>query len=137
MKLKNKYSIKFKLKCLDLIKILGIYRTALILKINRKCIRNWYKNRQKLYDIEEKISTYRLPGGGNKIKNPKKEAEMVLFMNRCKEIGIILNTKLIVQEYCRICPDMKKYSKSSLKNWCYRFLKRNNFFIYNFEIHKK
>ena len=37
-------------------------------------------------------------------------------MSRFKEIGIILNTQLIIKEYCRICPDMKKYSKSNLKN---------------------
>ena len=137
MKLKNKYSIQFKLKCLDLVKILGIYRTSLILRINRKCIRDWNNKRQKYYAIKEKISTYRLPGGGNKVKNLKKEAEIALFMIRCQEIGIILKTRLIVQEYCRICPEMKKYSKLTLKKWCYRFLKRNNYFINNFEILKK
>ena len=113
MKIKNKYSIQFKLKSLDLVKILGIYRTSLILRINIKCIRDWYKNRQKFNIIEDKISTYRLKGGGNKVKNLKKEAEILLFMSRCKEIGIIVNTQLIIQEYCRICPDMKKYSKST------------------------
>ena len=136
MKLKKKYSIQFKLKCLDLVKILGIYRTSLIIGINRNSIRHWYINRQKLNNVEEKNSTYRLPGGGNKVKYPKKESEILLFMTRCKEIGIIVNTRLIIQEYCRICPDLKKNSKPTLKKWCYRFLKRNNYSIYDFQVVK-
>ena len=83
------------------------------------------------------MSTYRLPGGGNKVKKAKKEAEIIHFMIRCKEIGIRVSTKLIIQEYCRICPGVEKNSKSTLKKWCYRFLKRNNYTINDFKTSKK
>ena len=62
MKLKNKYSIRFKLKCLELVKILGIYKASIIIGINRKSIRDWYLKSQKYLDINKKNSTYRLPG---------------------------------------------------------------------------
>ena len=52
---------------------------------------------------------------------------------RCKEIGLSLNTKSIIEEYCRICPNMKNYSKHTLKKWCYRFIKRNNDKITDFQ----
>ena len=61
MKLNNKYSIRFKLKCLDLVKIFGIYRTSIIIGINRKSIRERYLNTQKYLAIEKKNYRYRLP----------------------------------------------------------------------------
>ena len=125
MKLNNKYSIGFKLKCLELVKVLGIYRTSIIIGINRKSIRDWYLNTQKYLDVKKKNSTFRLQGGGAKEKYPKKEDEIALFVIRCKEIGLPLNAKSIIEEYCRICPNMKKYSIHTLKKWCYNFLKRN------------
>ena len=133
MKLKLKYSIRFKLKCLELVKVLGIYRTSIIIGINRKSIREWYLNSQKYLDIVKKNSTYRLPGAGPKVKYAKKEDEIALFVIRCKEIGLSLNTKSIIEEYCRICPNMKQYSKHTLKKWCYSFLKRNNYYISDFQ----
>ena len=133
MKVKNKYSIRFKLKCLELVKVLGIYRTSIIIGINRKSIRDWYLKSQKYLDINKKNSTYRLPGNGAKVKYPKIEDEINLFVIRCKEIGLPLNIKLIIEEYCRICPKMKEYSKHTLKKWCYRFLKRNNYNITDFQ----
>ena len=48
MKFRNRYSIKFKLKCLELVKILGIYRTSKILKIDKKCFKNCYLNQEQL-----------------------------------------------------------------------------------------
>ena len=38
MKFRKKYSIQFKLKWIELIKILGIYTTSLILGIDKKFI---------------------------------------------------------------------------------------------------
>ena len=84
MKLKNKYYIQFKLKCLELVKILGIYRTSIILWIDRKSIRQWFLNSQKYLDIDKKNSTYRLAGAGVKVKYPEKEDKMLLFIIRCK-----------------------------------------------------
>ena len=90
MKFKNKYSIQYKLKCLELVPILGIYRTSLIIGVDKKCITSWNLNKEKLQNIKEKKSSYRLPGGGCKVKFPSKEKEIFNFIDRCKEIGINL-----------------------------------------------
>ena len=104
MKFRNKYSIQFKLKCLELANILGYYRTSIIIGINKKCIKDWYLKKEKFQNIIKKNCTYRLPGGCCKVKYPNKEEEILYFIIKCKEIGIILNPNLVIQEYCRICP---------------------------------
>ena len=83
----------------------------------------------KLQNIKEKKSSYRLPGCGNKVKFHNKEKEIFQFIRRCKEIGINLNKNLIIEEFCNLCPDVKQYSKNSLRKWYHRFLKRINFNI--------
>ena len=55
MKFKKKYSIQFKLKCVELIPILGIYGTSLILGIDKKCITSWNLNKKKFQKIKKKI----------------------------------------------------------------------------------
>ena len=129
MKFRKKYSIQFKLKCLELINVLGIYGTSLIVGIDKKCITSWNLNKKRLQNIKEKNFLYRLPGDGCKVKYPIKKKEIFLFINRCKEIGIKLNMNLIIEEFCCLCPQMKKYSKNTLRKWYYRFLKRFNYNI--------
>ena len=132
MKFRKKYSIQFKLKCIELVPILGIYGTSLIIGIDKKCITSWNLNKKKLQKIKEKNSSYRLPGSGCKVKFLSKEKEICLFINRCKEIGIKLNMNLIIEEFCCLCPQMKKYSKNTLRKWYYRFLKKINYNIKDF-----
>ena len=133
MKFRKKYSIKFKLKCIDLANIVGIYKTSIIIGVDKKSVRNWYFKREQLKNIVKQNSTYRLPGGGCKLKYPNKGKEIMFFILKCNEIGIILNMKLIIEECFRICPEMKNYSYILLRKWIYRFLKRNNYHINNFK----
>jgi len=136
MKYRNKYSIQFKLKSIELVNILGIYRTSIILGIDKKCIKNWYFQRYNFQKIIKANCSYRLPGAGKKVKYPKKEEELMYFIIKCKEIGIFLNSNLIIEEYCRICPDVNKNSNSSLRKWYYRFLKRYNYSLEDFKNNK-
>jgi len=133
MKFRNKYSIQFKSKCIELVNILGVYRTSVILGIDKKCIKYWYFQRANFHNIIKANCCYRLPGAGKKVKYLKKEEEVMYFIIKCKEIGIILNSNLIIEEYCRICPDVKNNSYSSLRKWFYRFLKRFNYSINDFK----
>lgn len=127
MRFRNRYSIQYKLKCLELVKILGIYKTSKIIGIDKKSVRYWYLNKEKLENIIEKNYSYRLPGGGSKIKFPKQEENVFLFILKCNEIGINLNMNLIIEEFLRVCPERNSYSKKNLKNWYYRFSKRYNY----------
>ena len=122
----RKYSIQYKLKCLELVKRLGIYGTSKVVGINKSSLKNWYLNEEKLKTIKNKNSTYRIPSIQSKIKYDKYEKEILNLINRCKEIGLPLNTGFIIDEYCRICPEIQNKSKQSLKSWCYRFLRKYN-----------
>lgn len=127
----RKFSIAFKLKCLEIVKYLGIYKTSKYINIDKKCIKRWNLNKEKLLKIKDKNNTYRLPGGGPKIKFPEQEKEIIYFIFKCKEIGIPLNTNLIIEELYRICPMLKYNSKKSLRKWCYRLFKKYQLNINN------
>ncbi len=134
MKFRNKYSIQFKLKCLYLVKIVGIYRTSIIIGIDKKCIRCWNLNKEKFENIVKTNVSHRLPGAGCKLKCPDIQEKIMLFITKCKERGINLTMNLIIQEYCRICTEKKNCSKSTLRKWYYRFLKKNNITIKDLNI---
>ena len=65
----NKYSIHFKLKYIELFKIVGIYRSVENTGIDKKNITICCLNKEKLQNIVNKKSAYRLPGASCKIKN--------------------------------------------------------------------
>jgi hypothetical protein len=131
----RKYSIEFKLKCLEMVKIFGIYKTSKCTKIDKKCIKYWIKNKEKFQNIIDKKNTFRLPSKGSLFVKSDKEIEIINCILKCKEIGIPINTNLIVDELIRIIPELKKYSRITLKKWCYKFYKRYYFNI--FELKKK
>ena len=51
---RNRYSIRFKLKCLEIVNILGIYKTSKIMGIPMQSLKNWNLNREKLKKLNEK-----------------------------------------------------------------------------------
>ena len=85
MKLNNKYSIKFKLKYLELVKILGIYRTSIIIGINRKSIREWYLNSQKYVDIKKKILYIDYQGMEQKKNFIKQKMKLLFLLSNVKK----------------------------------------------------
>jgi len=125
--------MQFKYECIKLIEIIGINKTSKQLGINHKCIKNWYLNRRKFTDLKEYNNIYRLPGGGAKLKYPKLEEKMISFIQKCREIGINITYNLIIEELFLIQPEFKKKKRNSLKKWCYRFFKRNNYSIKKFK----
>ncbi len=128
MKLR-KYSIQFKYNCIKFIDIMGINKTANLFGVHRKCIREWYLNKDNYKYFKDKNSIYRLPGGGAKLKYPKAEKKLIAFIYKCLEIGIVLNIDLIIKELCRIQPDVKNKKRNTLRKFCYNFLKRHNLYI--------
>ena len=96
MRLRNRYSIRFKLKCLEIVNFLGIYKTSQIIGINKKSVKNWDLNREKLRDINEKNSLFRLSDERSRVKYPELEEKIVVFILRCKEIGINFNSNGIL-----------------------------------------
>ncbi len=123
----KKYTIEDKLICLELAEQIGFKQVSEITGINIKNIREWSKKKEQLRKINNKKNTFRLPGGGAKPKTLNLEIELVKFIEQCKIIGIIIDSALIINELCRIQPEMLKKNRRALRKWCYRFLKRHNY----------
>ena len=122
----RKFSIHFKLKCLNLVKQKGLYKTSKITGIDKTYFIKWKLNKAKFEKINKKKSTFRLP----KIKQTKiLEKNLILFINRCKEIGIPLTLTLILNQMYDMNPHLKNVLKNTLRRWVYRFLKKNNYNI--------
>ena len=97
---------------------------------NEKLIKDILKNENKKYAdklIDNKENTFRLPGGGAKPKTVEQEKQIVKFIENCNKIGITVDTSLIINELCRIYPEMLEKSRRTLRKWCYRFLKRHKY----------
>ena len=125
MKKSKKYSIIDKLKYIDLINKFGISEVSLTFGITKKLLKEWLKKKNKLMTMNNKENKYRLPGGGAKSHMIQKEHHLIYFILVCKKVGIKITPKLVMQEFLRIQPSYYKKSIDSLKNWCYRFLKKN------------
>ncbi len=130
----RKYSIEYKLKCLEMVKKFGIYKISKCTKIDKKCIKYWIKNKEKFQNIIDKKNTFRLPRKDS-LLGKIEEIEIIHFILKCKEIGIPINTKLVVDELMRIYPELKSYSIITLKHWCYKLYKRH--YLNIFELKKK
>ena len=118
-----------------MIKKYGIYKISKCTNIDKKCFKHWIKNKEKFQNVIDKENTFRLSRKGSLFQNIDQEIEIIQLILKCKEIGIPLNTNLIVDELIRLLPQLKNYSRYTLKKWCYKFYKKHNFNI--FELKKK
>ena len=125
MKKCKKYSIIDKLKYIELANQIGISKVASLTGIDRKSIKEWIKNKDKLMSMTNKEIKYRLPGGGAKSQMAFKEHHLIYFILKYKKVGIKITPKLVYEELLRIEPSYIKKGIFTLKNLCYRFLKKN------------
>ncbi len=127
MKILRKFTIDDKLKCIEMVSQMGYQQVSELTGIDRKSLREWNRNKEKLKKITNKEKTFRLPGGGAKPKTLKIENLLIEFIKKCRKIGLNVNSKVVIDELCRIDPNMLNKSRKALRNWCYRFFKRHNY----------
>ena len=127
MKEIRKYTIEEKLRCIEFAEKNGIKNVSKLTGIDRKSLREWVKQRNKLKNIENKGKKFRLPGGGAKPKTLMHEKHLINFIDGCIKKNINVDANLIINELCRIAPEMKNKTQKALRSWCYRFLKRNKY----------
>ena len=123
----RKYSIEDKLKCIELVEEIGYQKVSEMTGIDRKSLKEWEKKKKQLQSMDNKENSFRLPGGGAKPKTAEKEQQIVKFIEDCLQIGIKVDTALIINELCRISPEMLQKTRRTLRKWCYRFLKRHKY----------
>jgi len=134
MKKCKKYSIIDKLKYIELANKIGISKVSALTGIDRKSIKEWIKKKERLMSMNNKEFKYRLPGGGAKSHMIFKEHHLIYFILVCKKVGIKITPNLVIQELMRIEPSNFKKGNDSLKNWCYRFLKKNCCLLNDIEV---
>ena len=127
MKILRKFTIDDKLKCIEMVSQMGYQKVSELTGIDRKSLREWNRNKEKLKKITNKEKTFRLPGGGAKPITLKIENLLIEFIKKCRKIGLNINSKVVIDELCRIAPNMLNKSRKALRNWCYRFFKRHNY----------
>ena len=127
MKEIKKYTIEDKLRCIEFAEKNGIKNVSKLTGIDRKSLREWVKQRNQLKNIENKGKKFRLPGGGAKPKTLIHEKHLIDFIDGCMKKNISVDANLIINELCRIDPEMKKTNIKTLRSWCFRFLKRNKY----------
>ena len=127
MKEIRKYTIEDKLRCIEFAEKNGIKSVSELTGIDRKSLREWFKQRNQLKNIENKGKKFRLPGGGAKPKTLIYEKYLINFIDDCMKKNINVDANLIISELCRIEPEMQKKTQKALRSWCLRFLKRNKY----------
>ena len=127
MKNLKQYTVKQKLRFIEIANKIGVSKISSLIGIHQKCIKLWKKNQEKLEKIKDKDKSFRLKGGGAKPKTLEIEDQIVEFIKKCRSINYNVTTGLIIDELCRIKPEMLYKSRKALRNWCYRFLKRHNY----------
>ena len=127
MKEIRKYTIEDKLRCIEFAEKNGIKSVSELTGIDRKSLREWFKQRNQLKNIENKGKKFRLPGGGAKPKTLIYEKYLINFIDDCMKKNINVDANLIISKLCRIEPEKQKKTQKALRSWCYRFLKRNKY----------
>ena len=94
MKILRKFTIDDKLKCIEMVSKMGYQQVSELTGIDRKSLREWNRNKEKLKKITNKEKTFRLPGGGAKPKTLNIENLLIDFIKKCRKIGLIVNSKV-------------------------------------------
>ena len=61
MKILRKFTIDDKLKCIEMVSQIGYQKVSELTGIDRKSLREWNRNKEKLKKITNKEKTFRLP----------------------------------------------------------------------------
>ena len=111
----NKYTIEDKLRCIEFAEKNGIKNVSILTGIHIKSLKEWFKRKNQLKNIENKGKKFRLPGGGAKPKTLMHEKHLVNFIDDCMIKNISVDANLIINELCRIDPEMKKKKHKNFK----------------------
>ena len=95
MKNLKQYTVKQKLRFIEIANKIGVSKISSLIGIHQKCIKLWKKNQEKLEKIKDKEKSFRLKGGGAKPKTLEIEDQIVEFIKNCRSINYNVTTGLI------------------------------------------
>ena len=130
---RNKYSVAFKLKVVQLLKKgFSLHLLETKLNIDRHTIRSWKDNEENLLKVRLKDKKYRKNRIAPPIKtfNDEQEENICNFIKEAREKHKAISTKTIVCYASQINANFSKNTNFAKLNWCYHFLKHHGFSIH-------
>ena len=128
----KKYSVEFKLKVIELIKLnFSIHYISNKLSIDRKTIREWLQKEDCLKIVSNKGKQFRCNRNTGKTTYFSEEEELKIYnwIIECRESGKPLSTKSVISYASKIKEDFFNKTLNTKLQWTYRFLKRYGFSI--------
>ena len=125
IKVKNKYSIKDKLKYIKLAEETSIHKVAEKYSIDRKSIREWISQKNIFLSSSDR---FKLPSGGRKANlSTEKESKIIDWINLNRELKNCVSIYSIILYIQKIDEEFKDKTYSAQKMIVHRFLKKNGY----------
>ncbi len=124
-----KYTIEQKIKIVNEIEKSSINAINKKYGIDKKCLRDWRDNKDKLLATSNKRNKYRLGHSGVKPIAYEFEETILNWINHSRLLGIGITIKSVIAYTITLCPSLKEKSYLQLYKWFQRFKKRNNISI--------
>ena len=123
----NSYSIEYKLEVIAQAKRTSISEASRRFKIDRKRIREWIQNEQKLGASNKKRK--RLLGGGRSVKLEDIDSQLVEWINNERAGGLRVSRKRIQRKALELYDKEENKTESfcASDGWLFKFLRRNHF----------
>ena len=121
------YSIQHKLDVVAQAKRTSLSEASRRFKIDRKRIREWMKNEQKLSECSK--SRKRSSGGGRSVKFEGIDIQLVEWINNERAEGLRLSRKRIQRKAMELYDEQENKTESfcASDGWLFKFLQRKHF----------
>ena len=123
----NKYTIKFKLKVIELIHLnISLHCISNRLGIDRKTLIDWLKSETNLLAVKNKNKKFRCNKTKGIITNLSKEEEKIMsWIIEKRENKKAISTKSLLAYACTLNRNLSLKNFNTQLKWVYRFIKRN------------
>ena len=126
----KKYTIDEKLKYLDYLnKGMSKKEINRSYGISEKSLRDWAKQKGKLLEMTNKKNRFRLKTEIIHSETTEIEAEICVFIEQARGLGISIGSNEIIKEMLRLKPELKEKNYHAINKLVYKLLKRNNYTI--------
>jgi len=109
----------------------GLHSTSRKYNIDRKPLRRWVNNKEKLKKVVNKKRRKNLNGGDRKPYTIDIEEQLIEFIKIYREIEIAISTHELIIEAIKLLPTLANNTYNANIMWAHRILKLNGFTIRN------
>ena len=98
------------------------------LNIDRKTLRTWVSNLEKMSQMGKKRAKRRLEGGGRNAQLPDLEKELFAWFEQQRRARMVVSYRRLREEAIRLCGEMDLDDSEAVfsDKWIYNFTRRHN-----------